>query len=351
MPASATEREAAVRAAFADQARWCTELGSPFTAHLCSLVAERLDRSTELGRRVLDWPGEPAGSGDALAIRLCGGLHALVRGGEAPRLAALYPHNPAPSPDVLWASLEPVLANSALLPWIEGAPQTNEVGRSAVLMGGLLAVAERFAQPLELLELGASAGLNLNLDRYAYSLGGLDTGYAASAVRLQPGWKGPPPPVAQVEVAARRGVDLNPVDPRRDAERLLAYVWPDQRERLARLEAALAIAVEAPPPVARGDAAKWLDARLAEKTLPGITRVVLHSVAYQYFPDEAQARIVAAMEGAGARATEAQPLAWLRFELVPGDGKYSLRLRTWPDGEDRLLAWVHPHGTEISWLG
>ncbi|MGA9581280.1 MAG: DUF2332 family protein, partial [Allosphingosinicella sp.] len=127
-----------------------------------------------------------------------------------------------------------------------------------------------------------------------------------------------------------------------------AYVWPDQGRRLAQMEAALAIAGQDPPEVAKGDAAEWLEARLAERR-EGATRVVLHSIAFQYFPERTKSRIVAAMEEAGAGATLAAPLAWLRYEHDGGE-RISLRLRTWPGGEERLLAYCHPHGSEVEWL-
>jgi hypothetical protein len=316
---------------------------------LCRLLGERLDRSTETGRRVLDWPGAEPFT-DALPLRLTGGLHATVRRGDAPRLEACYPPNPLPDEEAFWAALRPVLAGEALLPWLEGAPQTNEVGRSAVLMSGLLVVADSFPLPVELLELGASAGLNLMLDRYGYDLGGVRAGDPGSPLQLRPEWKGGPPPASSVRVARRRGVDLHPLDVRRDSERLLAYVWPDQARRLDQLEAALAIAAAEPPEVEAGDAAGWLDSRLAEPRAAGTTRVVLHSVAFQYFPEETKARIVAAMEEAGSAATPSAPLAWLRYEFDDDDKAISLRLKAWPGGEDRLLAYCHPHGSRVEWL-
>jgi hypothetical protein len=83
---------------------------------------------------------------------------------------------------------------------------------------------------------------------------------------------------------------------------------------------------------------------------PGLCRVVLHSVAFQYFPAATQTRVTARLEQAGAKASQAAPLAWLRYEKSAGDAEFSLRLRSWPGG-DRLLAWVHPHGAWIEWLG
>lgn len=342
--------EAAVRASFETQAHWCARLGSPFTARLCEALRATLDRGSAVGARVLDWRGDPGPGGDALALRLCGGLHALVRAGGAPALAALYPPAPLPDAAMLARALAPVLESGALLPWLDGAPQTNEVGRAAVLMAGLLVAAARFPQPIMLYELGASAGLNLQLDRYAFDLGGRPVGDPASRVRLAPAWTGNPPPAAEVRIAARLGVDLNPLDVRRDRDRLLAYLWPDQVRRLAQARAALDIAAADPPPVARGDAAAWLERTLAIPGPAGATRIVMHSVAFQYFPASAQARIVRHVERAGAAATREAPFAWLRFEKLPQDDGYSLRLRAWPDGEDRLLAWAHPHAASVRWL-
>jgi hypothetical protein len=339
VPASATE--AAVRASFAEQAGWCDKLGSPFTASLCRLLGERLDRETAVGRRVLDWPGDPAPSADALALRLCGGLHGLVRAGAAPELAACYPPN-KPAPASLAAALRPVLDRDDLMEWLDSAPQTNEVGRSAVLMAGLLVAALAMQRPLHLLELGASAGLNLILDRYGYDLGGRRAGDPTSPLELRPEWKGPPPPAADVVIAGRRGVDLRPADP----GRLLAYIWPDQEQRLAQAERAIALRAADPPPVDAGDAAKWIIMQLEHPVPEGTARIIMHSVAYQYFSEPTRKRVTAAIEAAGTR----EPLGWLRMEKRPKDERYSLRLRLWPGGEDRLLAWTHPHGRSISWL-
>ena len=343
-------RDAAVREGFREQARWCERLGSPFTARLCTILAEILDPQTAIGARVLDWPGETMR--DALALRLCGGLHALVRGGDAPALAALYPPAPLAEPQALARLLPLVLIERAveLDLWLDGPPQTNEVGRSGPLMAGLLVLADRFHLPFRLFELGASAGLNLQLDLYAYDLGGTRAGAPDSRLRLEPGWKGGAPPSAPVAIAGRAGVDLNPVDPLEEKERLLAYVWPDQPRRLAQLEAALDLAAAEPPRIEEGDAADWLEARLTIDPEPGVCRVVLHSVAFVYFPREVQQRIRARLDEAGAMASEAAPLAWLRLEKRAEDEHFSLRLRHWPGGGDELLAWSHPHGTWIEWL-
>ena len=338
-----------IRAAFADQANWCVRLGSPFTARLCEALVAAFDPETEVGARVLAWPGDPSGGADAPALRLCGGLHALVHAGQAPDLAKYYPPASLPEIAALGGALTPILRNPALLAWLDSAPQTNEVGRSAILMTGLLAAAAQYPLPIVLYELGASAGLNLQLDRYSYDLGRLRTGARDSPLKLAPQWKGGPPPLAEIRIRGRRGVDLAPLEPIRDRERLLAYIWPDQARRLAQAEAALDIAGRAPPPVEAGDAADWIERNLADDGPPGVMRVVMHTVAYQYFPKAVQARVAARMARAGAAAPPDSPLAWLRFEKLPEEESYSLRLRLWP-GEDRLLAWAHPHVSSVEYL-
>lgn len=344
------------------QAHWCAALGSPFTAQLCTLVADRLDPATPLARRLDAWPGNP--QDDALMLRVTGGLHALVRAGKARALATLYPPNPLPAPDHLWTALAPVLSTRALLPWLDSPPQTNEVARSAVLMGGFLTIAAETGLPLALLELGCSAGLNLVPDRYAYRLGTRQAGNPDSCLLLEPVWEGAPPPDAPVRIASRAGVDLNPLDVSDPVQRnrLLAYIWPDQPPRLERTARAMAITAEEPPEIVRGDAADFVESRVRPRK--GVATTVFHSIAFQYFPAQAQQRIIAHMHKAGRKATADAPLAWLHFEMEPGtEGSNTelpaLRLTLWPGGdpsgkrkaqrEDRLLARAHPHGKLVNW--
>jgi hypothetical protein len=348
----------AVRAAFRQQAVVCRGLDSPFTALVCDLVAARLDRTTAVGRCVLDWPGDPRANADAVPLRLCGALHALARAGAAN--AGAWPPEPTPDDDTLWAAIHAVVTADApfILDWLTGPPQTNEVGRSTAQMAGLLVLANRFGLPFDLYELGSSAGLNLNLDRYGFDLAGVIAGDPASAVQLAPRWSGAPPPTAEVRVRGRSGVDLHPLDVRdpETARRLTAFVWADQRARLARLEAALEIATADPPPLEAGDGADWLERVLSISPEPGVCRVVMHTIALQYFPPQGQARVRAHLEAVGAQATKAAPLAWLAYEAAAApdaEGRRwaALSLTVWPGGETRRLARGHPHGFALEWFG
>lgn len=339
--------EAKVRSAFRRQEQWCHAMHAPVYARLCAAVADGLTRDTRTGARVLDWPGDP--NADALPLRLLGGVNALVRAGRDDALAAVF----GGEPDGVEAALAGALRrhDEAVLPWLDGPPQTNEVGRAAAIAAGLLVVAKRFGPAMELLELGSSAGLLLNLARYCYDLGGVAAGDPASPLAITPEWRGALPPSAPLEVCAARGVDLAPLDLRDAAtrERLLTYVWPEQPARLARLERAVAIARLHPPRIDRADGAEWIGQWLAGPQPAGVTRVAFHSIALQYLPLAGRERVRVAIEAAGTRATEERPLAWLGFEMDPARGAVALNLRTWPRGEQSEFASCHPHASWIEW--
>jgi hypothetical protein len=233
-------------------------------------------------------------------------------------------------------------------------PQTNEVGRSFCLAPGFQVIAAETGLPLRLFEIGASAGLNLRFDRYAYDFAGQAWGEAGSPVLLDNDWRGGPPPLGSVEVVERAGCDQAPVDVSDPAQalRLEAYVWPDQVRRLARVRGAIAIAIANanPASLVKADAAAWTAAQLAPR--PGVASVLYHSVMWQYMPPVTQDAVRTAIEAAGAAATAGSPVAWLRMEPNPQRPQWQmeLRLTLWPGGEDRHLADVHPHGTWVEWL-
>jgi hypothetical protein len=348
---------APVAAAFARQADFCRRFAAPLTAAVCDAAVLALDAGSATGRAVIAWSGEPFA--DALMMRLTGGCNALVRAGRAPELAALYPPAPLRSVAALAEALRAVLADPArdavLCAWLDSPPQTNEVARAGVLMPGLMVIAAATGLPLRLFELGCSAGLNLNMDRFGHDLGGRMAGDPASAVQLRPEWQGVPPPAADVRVVARRGVDINPLDvaDREVRERLMAFVWPEQPGRVTRAQAAIALARAAPPAIDKGDAAAWVAAEVAPHA--GSTTVVFHSIAFQYFPPATKADIAAHLAAMGGAATAAAPLAWLRYEMDDASVAElpTLRLTLWQGGApaERLLARAHPHGSFVQWRG
>ncbi len=344
--------EGPIRTAFAQQAHHCRQLGSPFTAAVCDALAALVDETTRVGRRILQWPGDPIAA--ALPLRSAGALNALARSGRAPGLAALYPPNALPDPERLQDGIAAAAAahDAFLHDFLDRPPQTNEVGRSSSLLGGCLLAAARTEKPLELFEIGSSAGLNLALDRYRYELGGPRWGDEASPVTVRSTWEGAHPPLdAPLVVAARAGCDVNPLDPAAatDRERLLAYVWPDQTERLERLAAALALAAERGWQVERADAAEWLRHRLAAPAAPGRTRLVMHSIVWQYLPEATRAAIADIMREAGARASAAAPLAWFSIESDGRPDGAAMRLTVWPGGTREIVGRADFHGRWSRW--
>jgi hypothetical protein len=345
--------EDSVRAAFERQARACTALGSPFTARLCQLAAARLDTSDAVFRTILAWPGEASASGDALPLRFAGALHALVLSGQDAELQSAYPPHDVTDDD-LWNAITTATGRHAafILERLTSAPQTNEIRRSAVLLPGFLTIAARFGLPLDLAEIGASAGLNLQWDKYHYRLGGIEWGDEASAVHLAPDWQGPNPPIAEIQVRQRLGCDLNPLDPTSpdDQLRLMSYVWADQQDRMERLTAALAIAARAPPTVDRADALSWLPQVLA-RPAEGAARVIFHSIAWQYLPQDDQAEGEAIIAEAGRRATPEAPLARLAMEADDKTDGAAITLQVWPGGERQDLGRADFHGRWVKWKG
>jgi len=339
------------RGAFRIQEFYCTTMRAPITARICAALAECLSRDSRTGARALDWPGEP--TQDALPLRLVGGLHALDQAGGAPALSRVFAGEVVEPAAVAKILSDALLAHdAALLPWLDGPPQTNEAGRSGALMVGLIEVVRRHGPRLEILEIGSSAGFNLLIDRFRFDLGGTRIGPADSAVTIAPEWRGTPPPALTPEFVSVRGVDVQPIDVREPsaATRLSAYVWADNPVRLERLTQAIAMIVERPVRLDAGDAAEWIEARLAEPQAMGVTRVLMHSVVWQYLGAERQGRIAAAMTAAGARATAGRPLAWVRMEPDRDLARQEVWVKSWPGGAEAKVAHAQAHGSWVEGL-
>jgi hypothetical protein len=343
---------AALIATFETQASWCDRLGSPFTAGLMRFLAGELHREGAFARALPDWPGDPLAG--LVGLRAAGALHALVLADPVSPLANLYP------PQVLQFDARragplvlDALANNPehLAQYLRNTPQTNEVGRSAVLLGGLSIVAQRTGLPLAVREIGASAGLNVIWDRFRYTLGAQQWGDVASPVQIESDWRGTPPALAaRIVVHSRAACDRLPVmlaSPH-ESRRLMSYVWPDQPERLSRLAAAIALALDAGVRVEAADAAAWVEAQLAQRP-DGAALVLMHSIVWQYLDANTRERISHALDTAGAAATPSRPLVWLRLEHHAADAPAELRLTMWPGGRHERLATAHSHGTWVHW--
>ncbi|WP_445190747.1 DUF2332 domain-containing protein [Sphingomonas sp. Tas61C01] len=340
------------RAAFTIQAGYCRAMDAPVTTRIAEVLATALDRDGATGRAVLDWPKEPIA--DALALRLIGGLHALHRTGADAALSRVFSGETTDAGAVA-AALKAVMVryDAALLPWLDGPPQTNEAGRSAGLMTGLLQLCARYGPRVELLEIGSSAGLNLLIDCYRFDLGGVAAGPADAAVTIRPEWRGVVPPAVPVEIVGVRGVDIAPVDVTDPAQaaRLEAYVWIDNVERQERLARTIALVRAHGVTLEAGDAADWIEARLAEPQEAGVTRVLMHSVVWQYIPADRRDRIRVAMDAAGARATADRPLGWVMMEPNRDLHRHEVRVRGWPGERPmELVALTHAHGAWVEGL-
>ena len=334
---------------FLRQARTCRTMGSTFLASVLEAVDRQLPHAPISTDMIMGWPGDPAAA--AIALRFNGALHALARRGDPGYLAALYRGEHHDFDGAISAALSQ--EDRFIADWIRDPTQTNEVARAAAVMSALMAVHLERPMPFELLELGSSCGLNLNLARYFYTLGDVSAGDPRSAVRIAPEWRGPDPRVAPVSIASAVGVDLHPLNASNanDRERLLSFTWSDQPVRSKRLEEALRIAVAYPPRVECGDATAWLAQRLAEPQAAGQCRVVVHTMFMQYLSDEDRHDLAARIVAAGRRATAERPLAWIGLEWTPDRSEVQLRLTSWPRGESVVLAKCHPYGDWLEWLG
>ncbi|MBW8755564.1 MAG: DUF2332 family protein, partial [Sphingomonadales bacterium] len=135
------------------------------------------------------------------------------------------------------------------------------------------------------------------------------------------------------------------------ALRLKAYIWPEHAVRFTRLEAAIAAASVRKPDLVQMNAADFVEQQLALPQAEGTTRVLMHSIVWQYVPSDQQRRITLAMEAHGAAATGTRALAWIALEADRTLLNHGLRVRYWPGGEEqKLLAAAHAHGAWIEWM-
>lgn len=298
-------------------------------------------------------------SGQAVPLRLLGGLHRLVLDDRAPTLRRWYPSTAGTwNAKEAWPEiLRIAAAHSAVLrAALDQAPQTNEAGRSAALIGGLLRLNHGFNLPIRLFEIGSSAGLNLRADRYHYRYpcdnGPGQWGRADSPVRIDDAWHGSLPPAATVRIVERNGYDIAPIDVTSPdgAFTVLSYVWPDQTARLDRLRGAIAIAHEVPVQLVRQTAAA---AVAGLDLVDGALTVLWHSITWQYLSGEERAAVRDSIEELTERATGRRPFAHLTMEpaRVGPDGrlKFLVRAARWPGGQMSVLGECHAHGPPVNW--
>ena len=333
------------------QAEHCRRNGAPVTARIVEAQLALMQGHTQCGQRIVHWPGLPLE--DAMPLRLAGGFHHLVLTGADSRLLPVYRGDIETQAEVDMIVAEVTAEHDArLLPWLDGPPQTNEAGRSASFMAGLLWLSSRIGPRFELNEIGASAGINTMMERYWYNLGGIEVGPERSPIRITPEWRGPPPPDAEVKIVGISGCDQSPVDlaDHDAALRVKSYVWPENAGRLERMDAAIALAAQKRPDVVKADALEWVQHRLAAQQDKGVVRVFNHSIVWQYIPADRRDAITDAIEEQGRNATADHPLAWMMLETNRETFKHELQIRYWP-GPDQwhLLAEAQAHGAWVEW--
>ena len=344
-----------VHAAFADQIAYCRANDASVTGRIVTALGALLDDAGAgpFIARLRDWPGHALAEG--VPLRAAGALHGLHIARAEPALDAVYEGRPADDGALVRAAVR--THADRLMPWLDGPPQTNEAGRSAGFVAAMLWLANQgLPARFECLEIGSSAGINLMLDRYRYDLAGRTVGPDAPVMTLKPEWRGAPPPAREIAIAPARGCDVAPLDltDPADALRLQSYIWPEHTVRFERLAAAVAAARVRPPDLARMHAADFVEQALARLQSEGTTRVLMHSIVWQYLPESEQQRITRAMEAAGATAGEERALAWIALEADRSLMGHRLRVRCWPYGDQRggdemQLATAHAHGAWIAW--
>ncbi len=224
--------------------------------------------------------------------------------------------------------------------------QTNEAARCTALLPVLAAL----PQPLALLEVGASAGLCLRPDRYAYRYDDRPV-VGTSSLTLSCRTSGAVPvPTVLPTVVWRRGLDLNPLDvgDAEDARWLSSLVWPEQTARFDTLQRAIEIAQRDPAPIVRGDLTRDL-VDLASSAPRAATLVVYHSAVLAYLDGDGRAQFRSQLD----HVRERRPTVWLsnegpgvcvEIERPPGPVPFVLAR----DGV--ALAYTAPHGDSIDWL-
>lgn len=344
-----------IRRSFQNQIVWCGRMDSPLYASILTALLADLDKRGPTADIVRGFPGDAVAA--ALPLRLMGGLHRLVLGGQAPALASHFGTAEGALDENTIASC--VLSvvdehSSELRAALDIPPQTNEIGRSVALLPGLAVALGDRTMPIHLFEIGSSAGLNLALDRYSYDGGSWNRSGSDGAPVIRTEWSGPLPKFPEeFRIERRRGCDLDPVDVRDPIarQRLLSFVWGDHVERFKRLDQAIDIRLGMDIDVDKAGAVNWIgDLDGAEE---GVLTVLQHSVMWQYMSAEAQSRVIQLVERRGEQATRQAPFAYVRYE--PGDvgagrGGMQLTVTTWPNRVEQVLAFGHAHGASITWM-
>jgi len=322
-------------------------MGSRFYGALCAHAARSYESDSRV-RALLDRHVHRS----RVALRFLGAAHFRALRGCAPAVAAHFPSSGGDGDAAgAWEAIrEDVLANEAAYGDLLARPvQTNEVARAMPILAAMLAVADETKLPLRVFEIGSSAGLLLNFDLYRYGGSQWVWGDPFSALHLRNRAAGGRPQHlnAELSVAERRGCDLHPLNVRNpaDADTLLSFVWPDQQERLERLQAAIGIARQHPVTVDPADGVEWI-VRVA-RPKPHYATVAMHTVITEHMPPQTREELRAEMRDLGRAATADAPFAWVRMEV--GTHAYETTVTIWPDERIRIIARSDGHAQDLEW--
>jgi hypothetical protein len=316
-------------------------LGSPVYARLAGRLAEDPRPAGAILGEDASWD---------LGLRLFGAVHHHVLTGVAPMAlsgewddfaSALLAHE---------GSLTEFVRTRGV--------QTNETQRCVALVPAFLTVARVSGLPLELIELGPSAGLNLVFDRYFYRYAEGTFGDPEARLAFDAVERGQVPAElleVPLTIRRRRGIDLSPIDlnSEDDVTLLHSFLWPGLTERARRLDAAIETfrTTPTPPELTRGDYVDLLPGFLADRPEDALT-VVYQTASTGYLTRERYDQLRGSIDAAGA---DGRPLAWVSSrrrdenETGAGDVGWELEVRVWP-GKAQFVALVDYHGNWIDWL-
>lgn len=279
-------------------------------------------------------------------------VHRLLLADPAQRLADFYPTlRTVPEPGDPYPHFRDLCENHAeeitvLLQ--TRLVQTNEVRRCTYLWPALALIAGATGRALGLCEVGASAGLNLQCDRYGYDYDGHRAGDPGSPLLLACELEGAYPlPTAPVAIGWRRGLDLNPLDVADpdDARWLRALVWADHPQRLSRLDLALDVARSHPVEVRAGDARTDVADVVSDAPADAVL-AIWHTATAAHMP----AADRAAFDRHIVDIATERPL--LRLQAEPrAPGQPRLRVTVYAGDAERevILGDYHPHGATLTW--
>ena len=338
---------------FKAQSIYCRRMESPFYADLLIKLKIVISRKKDsvIGIVLSNWQGNA--KEDAVALRVVASLHYLVITAADKDLCAIFP----PKLSLKDKDKIRALSNAIdkhedfIIEFIKSPPQSNEVGRSIVLLAGFLEISKYVGSELDSFEIGASAGLNIAFDMYFYQTDIWQWGAPNSKVKIKSNWHGNAPSLGPINLHNRKACNTSPINAATQKNRLLSYVWPDQTQRLKRINSAIDYAAVTAPKTDRAEASKWLaqQHKLALVTPPTRPQVFYHSIIWQYFTKKQKHDFYTIMSKMSETASDTSPLVWMRLEPSDNNQYAELRVTIWPGKSEYHLADCGYHGEWVRW--